>query len=687
MSDSPITDTDPGSRNAELTWDSDGQPHSSVFDDCYFSRANGLEETRYVFLHNNRLAERFAALPAHGEFVVAETGFGTGLNFLACWQLWQQTAPSDARLHFVTVEKYPLRREDLRRALALWPELQSLSDALLDQYPAITNPAFHRLTFDQGRITLTLIIDDACNGFEQLLESDHPAHQRPRRAVDAWFLDGFAPAKNPDMWRDELFQLIHKLSHSGTTAATFTAAGIAKRGLRDNGFLVRKSPGFGHKRDMIVAQLQQPFITPPVTEFPASHRNAPWGAPWYCGAATPKQQQALVIGAGLAGCHTARALAERGWQVTVVERHPQPASEGSGNPQGILYAKLSHRPETLADFNLLALQFAQRHYAPFWATSADSGTACGVLQLAHSDKSAELQQRLQDYFGEQELFRPLTAAEASKRAGVTLDCGGLLFPESGWLSPAAVCRQLLQHDNIHCRYDTAVESLQWQADLQQWQVNTGSDPLYAANVIVTAAQDSRRFDTTRGLPLKPIRGQVSVLRADATTEQLQLALCGDGYIAPARDGRHCLGATYDPRDLELTVREEDHHKNLQLLSTQVPALSGSLLEENVISGRSGLRCTSPDYLPLVGPVADESLLRKEFELLAKNARASIATAGSYLPGLYVNVGHGSRGLAYTPVCAELLAAVMHGEPSPLSRNMRLALHPARFAIRDLIRGK
>ena len=210
--------------NAQLDWDDQGRPHSRLFDDVYFSDKSGLEETRYVFIEQNALRERFAALPANAPFVIGETGFGTGLNFLCAWQLFDETAPPDARLHFISVEKYPLTREDLQRALGLWPELATYSEQLLASYFAI-HPGFQTLSLANGRVTLTLLIGDV---LEQLPQLD--------AQVDAWFLDGFAPAKNPDMWTPELFAQLARLAAPDATISTFTSTGWVRRALNEAGF-------------------------------------------------------------------------------------------------------------------------------------------------------------------------------------------------------------------------------------------------------------------------------------------------------------------------------------------------------------------------------------------------------------------------------------------------------------------
>lgn len=690
--------------HAQLDWDDEGQPLSRAFGDVYFSRANGLEETRHVFLKHNQLAERFAESPL---FCIGETGFGSGLNFLAAWQLWNQTAAQTARLHFVSTEKYPLSKIDLTRALALWPELADLAQALIEQYPVFTGKGFHRLMFAGGRVTLTLIIDDAAQGFAQLLASQHPDFARSGTQIDAWFLDGFAPAKNPQMWSPELFNALGWLSHQGTTAATFSAAGIVKQGLRSAGFEVRKVPGFGRKREMVSAtfhaipntQISDEEPTPHTNTFPRHAYTTPWAL--VRNREQPANQTAIVIGGGLAGCHTARALAQRGWQVTLIERQAALAQGASGNPQGVLYAKLSPKQEPLAAFNLASLQFAIRHYADFWSPREDSsidatriGTACGVLQLAHTAAEQALHEQLRPIFGDAEpLVRFVSQDEASQLAGVAVDYSGLYFPQAGWLNPARLCAALVDHPNIRIEYQaTAAHLIKGDTG---WQVHTQEHEVARAAVVIVAnARDTLQFAQTHHLPLKAIRGQVSYLPATLTSQMLKTVICSEGYIAPAcriDEGSlaHCTGATFNLKDTETTLRARDHQTNLLHLREYLPALAKDwgALNAEALMGRVAFRCATTDYLPVVGPAPMLENFLQDYAPLRKDARAFVPVAGHYWPGLYVNLGHGSRGLAYTPLCAELLAAHICEEPLPLARDLVQALQPARFIIRNLQRNR
>lgn len=723
-------------QHANLSWDDQGQPHSCQFSDVYFSRANGLAETRHVFLHHNQLSERFSLLSKSAVFTVAETGFGSGLNFLACWQLWQTCAPDGAQLHFISTEKYPLTQADLTRALALWPELASFSQALIENYPKVVNHGFHRLVFAQDQVKLTLIIADAAAGLAQLLTNTHP-HFLSGPKVDAWFLDGFAPAKNPQMWSQELFSNLGKLSQIGTTAATFSAAGIVKEGLRATGFTVKKVPGFGRKRDMVSAIFEpktDPVITPDtdatfdfnpslnsditpniVSATPRySSHNTPWAV-----VAKPQpttERTALIIGGGLAGCHSARALAERGWQVHMLERHPKLAQAASGNPQGALYAKLSPKSEAIAQFNLASLQFALRYYAPLWQQHPKLGQACGLLQLAHNQTEQKLQQDLRaQWITEQTLVQFVNASEASAIAGLPLPKGGLYFPDAGWLNPQYLCELLVTHTNIRVSYHNEALALshsdgRWQVSIKNSQ-SSADQPLAEASVVVLAnAADALNFQATNHLPLKKIRGQVSYLPESATSQLLRTVVCGDGYITPAADlnaisandlnarnsaqKQHCLGATFNLKDNDTLVRSNDHRSNLTKVCTQIPALANNwseLIQDaaalEALSGRVAFRSATTDYLPVVGPAPMYEDFLQTYAPMRKDAHLWIPQAGSYWPNLYVNLGFGSRGLAYAPLCAELLVAQITGAVPPLGRDLIEALHPARFIIRNIQKNR
>lgn len=657
----------PIQQHAQLDWDDQGRPRSRVFDDVYFSDQSGLDETRYVFLEQNNLAERFAALADNGRLVIGETGFGTGLNFLCAWQLFEQCAPTGARLHFVSVEKYPLSPQDLRRALELWPQLKHQAEQLLEQYVAI-HQGFQRLSLAGGRVTLTLLIGDA---LEQLPQLDGQ--------VDAWFLDGFAPAKNPEMWTAELFAELARLAAPDATLSTFTSTGWVRRSLNAAGFQMKRTPGIGHKweilRGVFIGWPDQTPTPPPVK-------------PWYA-RPTPLigERRALVIGGGLAGCASAASLAARGWQVTLLERHAGLAEEASGNPQGVLYLKLSAHGTALSQMILSGFGYTRRVLEQL--QRGVDWDACGVLQLAFNGKEAERQAQLAEAFP-RDLLHTLDQSEAQGRSGIDLACGGLFYPEGGWVHPPALCRWQASQPGIDVQPHHEV--LQLRRVDGQWQAWDGERCLASAPVAILAgAAEIKRFDPAADLPLKRIRGQITRLPQTIRSQSLATVVCAEGYVAPPRLGEHTLGASFDFNSDDLTPTAAEHAGNLQMLAEisqdLVQRLNADTLDPQHLEGRAAFRCTSPDYLPIVGPLADRQAFTEAYAALGKDARQVPDAPCPWLDGLYINSGHGSRGLITAPLSGELIAAWLDNEPLPLPRSVAEACHPNRFALRALIRGK
>lgn len=651
-------------QHAHIDWNEQGQPLSAEFADVYFSKQSGLDESRYVFIQHNQLTERFQQLDNSTPFVVAETGFGTGLNFLTCWQLFLQQAPEQARLHFISVEKYPLHAADLQLALALWPELEPLSAQLLQQYLVI-QPGYQHFIFQQGRVCLTLLIGEAS---EQLSQLD--------AKVDAWFLDGFAPSKNPDMWSDALFSQLARLAKPQTTLATFTSAGFVRRGLQAAGFNMQRHPGFGHKREMLSGV------------FSGSH-TASWAAPWFARPTQPSnaEKHAVIIGAGISGCASAYSLAIRGWRVTLIERNPHIALEASGNPQGVLYLKLSAHHTNLSQLILAGFGYSRRLLSQWPDNPYFAG--CGVLQLAYNVKELQRQQQLSAAFNP-ELLQPLTAQQASELAGVRLTMDGLFYPESGWLQPAELCRLLIKHENIKLLTEKQVTCLNYQH--QQWHIQSENGCITQAPVVIIAnANAAKDFSQTASLSIKPIHGQVTSVPATQASRALKTVLSAEGYIAPQHENQHCLGASFDFQRTDTRLNSRDQQRNLHRLKDLSPQLYHQLnaaqLNPEHLSGHAALRCTSPDYMPIIGPVADMQQLELRYNKLRKNARATPSASCPYYPGLYVNTAHGSRGMVTAPLAGEMLAAWINNDAQIVPLHLAEACHPNRFAIRNLMRNK
>lgn len=656
---------------AALEWSPEGTPHSPGFGDVYYSRDNGLAESRYLFLEGNGLPDRWANWPGR-RFCIGETGFGTGLNFLLTWQAWRGTTGSRPDLHYLSVEKYPLGKADLARAAANWPELEPLASALLQCYPGLI-PGQHRLLFDGGRVTLDLWWEDVADAMPDLAG-------RGEGLVDAWYLDGFAPARNEAMWQPPVLDAVAALSRPGATFSTFTAAGRVRRQLAGAGFAVNRVAGHGRKRE----SLRGILLRPPAT------LASPGDTPWDLIRNPPAPPgEVIVLGAGLAGCTAAWSLARRGVAVTLLEQGKL-AAAGSGNDQGVLYTRLSRRHSPLTDFALQSYRFSTALYRELFAsgilTEGVDGALCGSFQ--QSANAGDLATLAPLLATTPELAEVLTGDQAAAHLGIEQAAAGYWYPGSGWLRPAAVCRALVDHPRIRLLEDCGPVALTRQG--RAWQVDYRGGRNHGAGcVVIATGTASVGMTPLSWLPIEAIRGQTTHLPTGPDLGKLRAALCHDGYIAPARGGEHCIGATFNLDDDEPSLRPEDHRANLARLARAVPAWRDTLaeLDPAVLGGRVGFRCASPDYLPLVGPAPDRSAFLRDFAALRKNARQILPIRGEYLPGLYLSTAHGSRGLTSTPLAGELLASLICREPPPLNRELCRALAPARFIIRDLRRNR
>ncbi len=654
---------------ADISWSENGVPFSTQFDDFYYSSEAGIAESEHVFLQGNSLPERWTSFE-DDTFCILETGFGTGLNFLLTWLAWQKQTNNRPRLHFISLEKFPLSTPELVRALAPWESLSSLANKLIDAWPGRL-PGQHRLELDQGRVILDLWWDDSRLALADL------ATRGP--AIDAWYLDGFTPSRNDAMWQPELYQAMAALSRPGATVSTFTAASHVRRGLEQAGFEISKVPGFGQKRESLrgVATRAGPTL---------ATIDTPWDMP---SRPVTKPRQALIIGAGLAGCTLAAALAQRNISVTVLDQGDL-AGEASGNEQGVLYTRLSKRHSALTDFALQSFRFSANLYRNMFTSGALEpgldGDLCGSFhQITDAQEVALIKNQL---VGLNDLAEALTAQEASHYLGETPVEGGYWYPDSGWLRPPAVCSAMLESPLIKFQQNCGKVVLkpleeQWQA------INSDNQALATADIaIICSGASSASFTETGWLPLQSIRGQTSYLPASEATQSLKAAFCHRGYISPARESRHCIGASFKLRDNSMEVRPEEHRENLEKLAAALPQWSSELekLDPEKMEGRVGFRCASPDYLPIAGPVPAREEFLQTYGALRKNARQVIQQRGNYVPGLYINTAHGSRGLSSAPLCAQLLASLICNELPPLSRELVRALSPSRFLIRDLARG-
>ena len=408
--------------------------------------------------------------------------------------------------------------------------------------------------------------------------------------------------------------------------------------------------------------------------------------PWHLNKnpSTRISNQVTVLGAGIAGCTTAVALTKRGFDVRVIDRHPSAGCEGSGNSQAIVYPKLSSRDDVLPRINLASMKFASEYYRPFWQQGI--GQQCGVIVLPESEKlSADFKVIGERFKDQPALVQMLQNQDLCDLSGLNLQAElGLYFPQLGWLQPAEICRQLLAQNQIPL-LSANISRIQ-QTNGQWHLLDQDSKSLFTSETLVIAtAYGCQQFEQTAFLPVTQLRGQVSYLKTNDQSSKLKTVVCGEGYITPEHQGLQSCGATYNKGVFTTEVREQDHQTNIEQMSATDKGLGTAIAPQDLqqLQGRANYRCTTKDYLPIVGPVPDLPRLIEDYSPLRRDARTQIHSFGSYLPNLYIHCGMGSRGLSYAPLTAEVLAAQIEGDTGPLDTELRRAMHPARFVIRDL----
>jgi len=661
---------------AKIGWQTDDAgnqvPVSGEFGDVYFSHADGLAESRHVFLAHNQLPERLANLTDKQCFTVAELGFGTGLNFLATWQLWRQLCAkkphlTSARLHFITTEKYPIPLNDLTQILALWaqraPELAKLIEQLLANYPSLI-AGCHRLNFIDDNITLDIWLGDAGDSLASL--DTETAIKRPY--VDAWFLDGFAPSCNETLWAESIFTQMQRLSHTGTTAATYSCAGIVKRGLQTHGFEINKVKGFGRKREMLTAVMAG--ITDSLALNDDSNASIYPNLP----------SHTVVIGAGIAGLLTAWTLANRGVTVTIVDK-VAPLAGASGNPRALLAPNMTPIHHVYEHLHSIGYLYSGRLYRYFNQQAALQQTPLileqtGTLDLLIKTNIGTAQ--IADY--PNEMATTITTAEALRLSGLKAKdlADNLYLPKSGLVNPQALKTVILKHPNINYQ-QLSVTDIKETADKVMVigdkesgsNNNQSSITICADNVVICAAYESHQLDK-RIVECRTIRGQLSWFTptAEQVTGLPKLPLKYSGYCAPFigqigdaevnnisdHQPQFLLGASFVDADASIDIRGEENQQNYDKLLEDIPELSNVLPDDpSAWQARAGVRTQTIDYHPLVGRLAQS---RRIWTLSAV----------------------GAKGYALVPICAEALADMMLGCFAPLSAVTLARLSPNRARL-------
>lgn len=619
----------------DLEWKEDGTPVASAFDDIYFSRSDGLEETRAVFFQACGLPDRWKTRES---FCIGELGFGTGLNFLALVELWLASEKTDtAWLDFMTVEKHPMRSADAAQALSRWPDLAPLAAELVANWPEQT-AGLQRIIFPDWRVSLTVFIGDAG---DWLSSTDFKA--------DAWFLDGFAPSKNDAMWSDDVLNGLGAHAASGCLVGTYTVAGHVRRGLQAAGFEVSKQPGFGRKRERLEA-IWPDNSSPERGE--ADIYLSRTGAPDF--------EKVVIIGAGIAGASLARSFAERGKSVTLIDGADGPASGASGNPYGLVMPRLDAADTPQARFLIQSYLYALKFYARFAPHTFHEVT---VHQRPQSDAETLRFSKLLD-------DPPLNAdwLEDGSETGLTA-----LFHKGAFLiSPARLVEALTHHSKITCKYGEKVQSV---SDLK---AEYGELTLF----IISSGADQLTVDL--GLPLAGKQGQIEYVCGMERVERP--AAEASGFYALRLDDELVFGATFEPIELSAKAQISDEARTHNL--TEAQKLSPGWIahiDPAKLESRASTRVTTPDRMPIAGALFDEDVMENLLSPLRNGAR--VTGECPEVSSVFVMTGLGARGFTFAPLLADLIVSQTMGSPLPLARSEQEIVSPVRFLIRAMRKGQ
>lgn len=567
------------------------------------------EQSQTVFIDACALPARAPTMPC---LRLLETAFGLGINFLATWA-WLKKSGSKTRLRYVAIENHPFAPEDLRAALAiavdtapehLKPLLGDLAERLQAAWPPLI-PGFHTLALDE-QTTLTLIFGDI-----------HQVLPTVQGRFDAFYLSDCTPDDHAERCSPESVQAMAQLAAPGARLSGQYVAGDTRSALVTAGFALSQAQGCGSNRDRVWASWPGSLMRSPELQLPV-----------------------IVIGAGIAGASIARQLADRGVAVTVIEKD-RPACGGSGNPVAVVRAEPGGDDNPIAAFSAAGVLWLAQWLALYGG--AVSHEFCGALRMTRDERRHD-KLALQAQTLPASWLQEVDAQKASALCGQAVSADAFLLPDAAWIVPALLVEAMLDHPGISLK--TGVEAQRLVSSAEGWQLHLSDGSAMQASRIVLA--DALGSLSPVPLAVDRARGQLSSLPAREGRE-LHMIVCRDGYITPAIQGVHTVGATIQYDDEETTARRLDDEENFHRLQRLLPGFAASV--DELTSSRVSWRATTQDRLPLVGKIAD---------------------------GLFASLGHGSRGVTCAPLCAEWLASMMCDEPLPLGSEWVARLDPLRF---------
>jgi tRNA 5-methylaminomethyl-2-thiouridine biosynthesis bifunctional protein len=673
--------------NADIQFNENGTPYTMQLEDFYFSDTQSFNETAHTFVKSSELLARWKNWRQQ-QFVIAETRFGTGLNFLVTMlhfeNFYKQATDVEFRLHFISIEKFPICHADLSKIFLLYPELKQYSQPLLEQYP-IPVAGCHRLNFLNGKVILDLWLGDIQDVLPKI-------EGQPLGLVDTWFLNGSSPSKDPDMWTQSLFKNMALLAKNQCHFATFTVTEHVKQGLKEAGFKVqkhladdlekntekgiRKNIRKSLKKDMLIGSINKSTDT--LSRLPYYART-----PATLNHSEPK---VAIIGGGLAGANCAYSLSKRGIKSVIYCQDNGLAKGASGNAQGGFYPQLNAEAGHASQIHALSFNYASKLYHQLLKQGVHfSHQWCGTIQLAFNEKVAGRYRKLiENKTWPDSLIHWIDAQQATTLANVDLPYPGLYIPEGGWISLPELVAGLIKIADSSVVVNKKLTSMvrvnhTWQLN---WQDGSQSE---ADIVIMATGSDSVDCEQMSQLPFRLVRGQVEAIDSQNELANLSTVLCHKGYLTPVWQGTHAMGSTYVKDDRQYDYRLTEQQTNLAMHQQALAKCDWISAIQPTVHGRAAIRCSTPDHLPMVGAVPDTSQQLIQYHDLYKALPAKYYPQPVNHDNLFMLCGLGSRGLTNAPLCAEILVSQILNEPLPLSSHLLDTLNPNRFLIRGLIR--
>jgi tRNA 5-methylaminomethyl-2-thiouridine biosynthesis bifunctional protein len=530
-------------------------------------------------------------------------------------------------------------------------EIENLSEEFLPFYKKISS-GYNQISFEKGKLDLILIIGDIVD----VIQSFHAK-------IDAWYLDGFSPSKNPEMWTKEIFTFMKRNSKTGATFSTYSTAGFVREGLREVGFAVEKKTGFGNKKHMLTGLM--PIIQQKIVD-----------KPWFrIPKFVSKSKNAIIIGGGLSGTSIAFALSQKGFNITLIEREDRIASGASGNPAGMFAPLLTGDASDLSEWSFAAYREFAHFISLYGKQFPDILRQIGVYQIANSDEEVN---RFKKAIENSEISSEDVILRENKNS-----YRGIFFPKAGWANPFELSNAYLRLSAKRVKKIISTSVVQLERYESYWKVILSNKEILESEIVILANSFDAK-DFVNGLEkIKKVRGQILYYPSDKFPTKIEnVILHEDGYIIPDVNGMHIIGSTFDPYDSSTDLNIEHNVYLLQKIKKLFPEVNPE--DGRKMHGRVSFRAMSSDHLPMVGPVPDTFEFQKDYSDLWKANIYKDYPDGKYLPGLYISSAHGSKGILNSYLAANVLAAILTNEALPINTTLLEKINPSRYLLQSFL---